>query len=40
MMGDRNSDYWKWPKAQSIQQEYRDLLTARDKIKARGGKAA
>lgn len=40
MMGDRNSDYWKGPKAQSIQQEYRDLLTARDKIKARGGKAA
>ena len=26
MMGDRNSDYWKGPKADQLQQEYRDLI--------------
>lgn len=35
MMGDHGSDYWRGPKADAMQKEYRDLITARDKMKAR-----
>ncbi len=35
MMGDRSSDYWRGPKAEAMQAEYRDLITARDKMKDR-----
>lgn len=35
MMADRNSDYWRGPKAEQYQQEYRDLLTAQEKVSAR-----
>jgi len=35
MMGDRNSEYWKGPKSDRLQQEYRDLIEAQDKIKSR-----
>lgn len=32
-MGDRNSDYWKGPKADKLQARYRELISARDKRK-------
>jgi len=35
MMGDRTSDYWKGPKADTMQERYRELVDARDKLKAR-----
>jgi len=35
LMGNKQSEYWKGPKAQDMQQRYRDLVTARDKLKAR-----
>jgi hypothetical protein len=35
LMGDRSSDYWRGPKADAMQQEYRDLVDARDKMKSR-----
>lgn len=31
LMGDRMSDYWRGPKADAMQQEYRDLIEARDR---------
>jgi hypothetical protein len=31
MMGDRSSDYWRGPQAEPMQQEYRDLVEARDR---------
>ena len=34
MMGDSGSDYWRGPKSESIQSEYRTLIEARDRIKA------
>jgi hypothetical protein len=38
MMGDRHSEYWKGPKANAMQAEYRDLVAARDAQK--GSRAA
>lgn len=35
LMPDRNSAYWKGSTAESMQSEYRELITARDKMKAR-----
>jgi hypothetical protein len=35
MMGDTNSDYWRGPKAEANQARYRELVSARDKLKAR-----
>jgi len=35
MMPDRNSEYWKGPKAELLQQEYRDLIDAQEKLKSR-----
>jgi hypothetical protein len=35
MMPDRTSAYWKGPQAEALQQEYRDLITASEKMKAR-----
>jgi len=35
LMGDRSSDYWRGPKANEIQQRYRSLIEARDKITGR-----
>lgn len=35
LMGNRNSDYWRGPKAEMMQQEYRDLVEAEEKLKAR-----
>jgi hypothetical protein len=35
LMRDQRSDYWRGPKAESIQQEYRDLITRRDRNKSR-----
>ena len=35
LMGDRSSDYWRGPKANDIQQRYRDLVEARDKTTGR-----
>jgi hypothetical protein len=35
-MGDLESDYWKGPSAEKNQARYRDLLTAQEKLKARG----
>ena len=29
-MGDRHSEYWKGPKANAMQAEYRELVAARD----------
>lgn len=34
-MGNKNSDYWKGPMAEKNQQRYRDLIEARDRLKAR-----
>lgn len=31
-MGDRNSEYWKGPKAANLQARYRELITAREKM--------
>jgi hypothetical protein len=31
LMGDRSSDYWRGSKAEPMQQEYRDLVEARDR---------
>jgi hypothetical protein len=36
LMADRRSEYWQGPKASQMQAEYRDLLTARQKLAARG----
>ena len=36
MMGDQKSDYWKGPTAAKLQQEFRDLVDAESKLKARG----
>jgi hypothetical protein len=35
LMGDRNSEYWKGPKAETMQARYRQLVDAREKLKAR-----
>jgi hypothetical protein len=35
LMGNKASEYWKGPKANQNQQRYRDLIEARDKMKAR-----
>lgn len=35
MMGDQRSDYWRGPNAAALQAEYRELLDAQDKMKAR-----
>lgn len=35
MMGNRNSDYWKSPKSESIQAEYRQLLVAKEKLQSK-----
>lgn len=35
LMGDRSSAYWRGPQADAMQQEFRDLVTARDKLKSR-----
>ena len=32
LMGDKGSDYWKGPKAAQMQQRYRDLVDAKDKM--------
>ena len=36
LMGDKASDYWKGPKAEAMQARYRDLVTANEKLMARG----
>lgn len=36
MMGNRQSDYWKGPKAEANQLRYRQLIEAQDKLKQRG----
>lgn len=33
MMGDRSGPYWKGPKAETYQARYRELISARDKVK-------
>jgi hypothetical protein len=33
LMVDRHSEYWSGPKADTLQQEYRDLIELRDKEK-------
>ncbi len=38
LMGDRHSEYWKGPKANAMQAEYRELVAARDAQK--GSRAA
>lgn len=35
MMGNRASEYWRGPKSEAMQQEYRDLLTAQEKLRSR-----
>lgn len=35
LMGDSQSDYWKGPKSQELQSEYRRLITVRDRQKTR-----
>jgi len=35
LIADSNSEYWKGAKASSMQQEYRDLVDARERVKAR-----
>lgn len=35
LMADQNSEYWKGPKAESMQARYRELLGAQEKVKAR-----
>ena len=35
MMGDRTSDYWRGPRSSHLQQEFRDLVNAEEKMKAR-----
>lgn len=35
MMGDRNSEYWKGPKAEALQSEYRQILEAQQRVKGR-----
>jgi hypothetical protein len=35
LMGDQRSEYWRGPTAVAMQQEYRELVDARDKMKAR-----
>jgi len=35
MMGDRTSDYWRGPRSSHLQQEFRDLVTAEEKMKAK-----
>lgn len=36
LMGDKNSAYWKGPTAEKMQARYRELITVRDKVAARG----
>ena len=36
MMPNKDSEYWKGPKAESMQQRYRELLSANEKLQARG----
>ena len=36
LMGDKNSDYWKGPKAAGNQARYRELVTAQQRYKAQG----
>lgn len=36
MMGNKNSDYWKGSKAESLQARYRDLITAKEQLDKRG----
>lgn len=40
LMGNKNSEYWKGSKAEAMQAEYRDLIDAREAIKAKTSKAA
>lgn len=40
LMANKQSEYWKGPKAEENQARYRDLLTANEKLKARGKVAA
>lgn len=35
LMGDQSSDYWKGPKAEGLQQEYRDIVSTLDRQRAR-----
>jgi len=35
MMGDYRSDYWQGPRSAALQQEFRDLVDAEEKLKAR-----
>ncbi len=35
MMGNQNSEYWKGPKAEALQEEYRKLLDAQSKLAAK-----
>jgi hypothetical protein len=35
LMGDRSSDYWRGPTAEPMQQRYRDLVEARERMKSR-----
>lgn len=37
LMGDKNSKYWKGPEADKLQQRYRDLVNAAEKLKAKAG---
>jgi hypothetical protein len=39
MMGDYRSDYWQGPKAETLQSEFRELVTAQDKMRARQGRS-
>jgi hypothetical protein len=32
MMANKQSEYWKGPKAESIQARYRELITARERL--------
>lgn len=39
LQGDKNSEYWKGAGAEKMQERYRELLTAREKINKKAGKA-
>lgn len=36
LMGDRTSKYWKGPESEKLQQRYRDIIAAQDKISRKG----
>lgn len=36
MMGNKGSDYWKGPRSEGLQARYRELITAQERMKARG----